>query len=745
MRQSALRLLPLCLAISGVVHAQDGEEPNWLLCVSPESLPMFRELVSESQAREDSPTDVNSDSMDVLKAEQTTFSGNVELSHADQWMAADKLTFMHDSERYATEGPVRYQDRKLRLTADEARGDQNADTLSLKNVRYQFHENLGNGVASSAVMTGSIGELADATYSTCPPGQRQWEFSASTITINDQTKRGRATNATLKLGNVPVFWLPVLSFPTDDKRATGLLAPTIGQDDRNGFDLTLPIYLNLAPNYDATISPHWISRRGLMLEGEFRYLFAHQRGEFAGTWLPSDDITGRDRSLVRWQHFAGINSHWYASANVNHVSDDSYFGDFGNSLTATSTSLLGSSLGVYGRGRFWTTSVSTESWQIANPLLLPGSEPYRRLPRLQASWGKPLADWLEVGINAEWVHFDHENSDASTFDPDKVSGGRRIDVAPYLRLPLGGASWFATPSLTFRHTGYWLDPSRAPSGRDLQPTRDLAIFSFDAGAYFERSTTLGGNAMVQTLEPRLYYLRVPYRDQTDLPLFDTQPLSFLWPSLFRDNRYGGADRQSDANQLTLALTSRLLDADDGSERLSMSIGRISYFDAPRVLLPGESISSDGSAWIVEANLALSDNWKIGASQQWNPDSERTELSSVRSQLRFGSGGVFNASYRYRRDFAEQTDVSFVVPVNDRWRLLGRWNYSLRDDQTLEALAGIEWKGCCTAVRLMARQYIRSFNSRENFGIYLEIELNGLGSFGRRTDEVLDNAILGYSR
>ena len=747
MRPTALRLLPLCLAISGVVHAQESEKkPDWLLCVNPQSLPLFRPLATEELPREQMPTDVNADSMDVLKAQQTVFSGNVELSHADQWLATDKLTYTHDSEQFATEGLVRYQDRTLRLTADEARGDQKADSMSLRNVRYQFHEDLGNGVAASAVMTGDIGELGDATYSTCPPGQRQWEFSASTITINDQTKRGRATNASLKLGNVPVFWFPVISFPTDDKRATGLLAPSIGQDNRNGFDLSLPLYLNLAPNYDATFTPHWMSRRGLMLEGEFRYLFSRQNGELSATWLGDDDFTGRDRSLVRWKHFAGLSQHWYAQANLNHVSDNTYFADFGSSISATSTSLLESELGVYGRGRYWSASLSTEYWQVANPLLLPGSEPYRRLPRLQARYGKPFMPWLEAGINAELVKFDHENSDAPSFDPDKAAGGRRLDLMPYLRMPFGGASWFATPAMAFRHTSYQLDQSRVPNARDQEPSRNLAIFSLDAGAYFERTASFGGKSMIQTLEPRAYYLRVPYRDQDDLPLFDTQPLSFLWPSLFRDNRYGGADRQSDANQLTLALTSRLLDTEDGDERLSASIGHINYFDAPRVRIPGEpAITSDGSAWIVEANLALSDDWSVGASQQWNPDSQRTELSSVRSQLRFGQGGVFNASYRFRRDFAEQTDLSFVVPVNANWRLLGRWNYSVRDQQTLEALAGFEWKGCCTTVRLLARQYVRSFDNRQNLGLYLEIELNGLGSFGRRTDELLDNAILGYSR
>jgi len=272
------------------------------------------------------------------------------------------------------------------------------------------------------------------------------------------------------------------------------------------------------------------------------------------------------------------------------------------------------------------------------------------------------------------------------------------------------------------------------------------VMSLDAGAFLEREFQWNDRGLLQTLEPRLYYLRVPYRDQDDLPLFDTQPLTFSWPGLFRDNRFAGADRQGDADQVTLALTSRLLDAADGRELVSGSIGRIHYFDPPRVTVPGAPLLSDeGSAWVAEASIALGRRWSLGLAQQWEPDTDRTTLSAVRSQWRFGDGGLVNASYRYRADLLEQTDLSFVLPINQNWRLMGRWNYSLRDDETLEALAGFEWKSCCVAVRLLGRQYIREFGGERNTGIYLELELNGLGGLGRDTARLLDDAILDYSR
>ena len=754
MRPTSLRLLPLCLAIAGAVQAQDQPKPTWALCQNPTSLPWFIDPAQVPVTdRALAPTDIAANDLDVLRTENTVFSGDVVLTHADQWLATDKIDYRHQEERFRTEGQVRYQDRTMRLTADSASGDQKADELKLEGVQYQFNDELGNGSARSAVMKGRVGTLTDATYSTCPPGQRQWEFSGGRIAVNDETHTGVAHNVTLRLGGVPVLWLPVVSFPTDDKRRTGLLAPTIGRDDRNGLDLKLPYYLNLAPNYDATLTPRWLSKRGLMLGGEFRYLTERSRGRFEGSYLPADqienqEISGSDRSLLSLRHTTTLSRHWYADADLNNVSDKYYLSDFGDSIDATSISLLASRAGLYGRGKFWSASLSAESWQIATPLLQDGDEPYRRLPRLQASAWRPLARWFEAGLELEAVRFTH----------DTLPGGNRLDLQPWIRFPFGGNAWFVTPKLAWRYTGY----SALDAAGDASPSRSLPIASVDAGAYFEREFQWHGGDYVQTLEPRLYYLRVPYRDQSQLPVFDTRELTFGWTSLFRDNRFGGADRQSDANQVALALTTRVLSASDGRERLGASIGRITYFDPPRVTLPGSPpISDNGSVWVANLDLAVSDWWKLGVSHQWDPDNRSTDLSSVRSQLRLHKGTIVNAAYRFRRDRPnqpglEQTDLSFVIPVNANWNLYGRWNYSLRDypdadpntadgPRTIEALGGFEWNGCCVSVRLLARQYVRSFESQKNLGLYLEIELNGLGSFGRDTARLLDDAILGYAR
>ena len=754
MRRTTLRLLPLCLAVSTAVHAQEAK-PDWLLCRAPQTLPLFTELDTRGGVRENAPTDIDADALDVKEKERTIFTGNVQMVHGDQYMATDKVTFVHESEQFQTEGQVRYQDHSIRLTAGSASGDQKQDKLTLGKVVYQFNDETGNGTAETAQMQGQIGTLTQATYSTCPPGERQWEFAASRITVNDATKTGVAHNATLRLGKVPVLWLPIVSFPTTDERRTGMLAPTLGRDDKNGLDFKIPVYLNLAPNYDATFTPRWLSKRGLALGGEFRYATVRSLGRFDGSWLPDDDLTHRDRGYASFEDVTKLNRHWFFSTHLKNVSDRDYFGDFGDGIDATSISLLSSDIGLYGRGGYWSASLSAETWQIASPLVRDGDEPYRRLPRLQAAAARPLSRWFEAGVDFEAVRFDHDNFDplnpANFF---RYESGDRIDLHPWVRARLGGASWFVMPQLAWSYTRYdSLEGRLVNLGiADSSATRSTPIASLDAGAYFERNFAWRGHDYIQTLEPRLFYLNVPYRDQSLLPLFDTRELTFSWNSLFRDNRFGGADRQADANQMTLALTTRFLRADDGTERFSAGLGRIHYFEDPRVkLLPWDPEPvGGGSPWIATLGVSLSDWWSLGVTQQWDPEGHRTDLSSVHTQLRLHKGTIVNAAYRFRRPGfgllpLEQTDLSFVIPVNTNWNLYGRWNYSLMDNQTIEALGGFEWKSCCMAVRLLGRQYIRSADARENFGLYLEIELNGLGSFGRDTERLLDDAILGYAR
>jgi LPS-assembly protein len=326
-------------------------------------------------------------------------------------------------------------------------------------------------------------------------------------------------------------------------------------------------------------------------------------------------------------------------------------------------------------------------------------------------------------------------------------------------MPLQGAAWYITPTLAWRYTAYELDPALASSlGGNRSPSRSLPISSLDAGLFFDRNVEINGTGYLNTLEPHLFYLNVPYRNQNDLPLFDTRGFAFSWGQLFRDNRYTGPDRQADANQLTLALTSRLLRQRDGHEKLAVSFGQIRYFDDSQVALSASEapIQQGKSAWVTDASYAPTDHWNIGASYQWNPKYRHEDLASLRARYLFPNDGVINLSYRYRRnanngnDLLKQADFSFLYPVNANWSLVGRYYYSLLNSTTqqpgtLEAIGGVQWESCCLAVRLLARRYVHNREGELNNTIGVEFVFKGLGSAGQDTERVLRRAILGYDR
>ncbi|MDQ3494303.1 MAG: LPS-assembly protein LptD [Pseudomonadota bacterium] len=769
-----LRLLPLPLCIACALAApplaaQSGDKPpNYALCPVEDAVPAFPDAPAPRGAaadREDQPTDIAGDIFDGVDGETVNYSGNVTLRRADQFLAADNLSYDSETNTYVATGSIRYQDSALRVEAERLEGDQNDDTHRASNVRYQLTERRGSGRADRIETKGAQASFHGATYSTCPPSERWWELRAGRIDIDDETGMGVARNATLRVGKVPVLYVPWFAFPTDDRRRSGLLYPTIGLSSRNGFDWRQPIYLNLAPNYDMTLRPRLMSKRGLLLGTDFRYLTASGAGVFDLEFLPSDRLArdGRqeeidlgvpaenrrkdDRGLFRYNGRQNLSPLWQARANLSWVSDPRYVEDFSSSLDGISNFALQSDLGVYGRGRSWDAGAMADYWQLSDFTLRDANLPFNRLPRLFGRWEEAYRPWLVPGFDGELVRFQHTDSATRP-------GGSRLDLKPSISFPIEGAAWFVRPTFAWRYTGYALDRDLAAaiaaqngsSVVNTSPSRNLPIATFDAGVFFDRHTTWRGDRYLQTLEPRLFYLNSPFRDQSDFPLFDTQPLTFSYGSLFRDNRYSGADRQADADQLTLAVTTRLISEDDGREKLAASFGQIRYFDDSRVVVPGEVPLERGrSAWIADANYAINDRWNISATYQWDPKFRREDLASLRTRYLIGDDGIVNFSYRNRRDLLQQVDFSFLYPLTPAWSLIGRYYYSLQDRQLLEGIAGVQWDSCCLAVRLVGRRYLRNRIGDLNDAIQLEIELKGLGSAGPDTERRLRRAILGYYR
>lgn len=716
------------------------DKQRYALCRSNRLLDFYVPGLGPASDREQSELVLDGDDFDIADRERVRIEGGVVARRADQLLRTERLDYDSSTGDYAAPEPMTYQDSGLLLSAGSGRGNLNDNSAELTDVRYQFLSSRGNGSAERIqILDHERARMEQMDFSTCDLDHPDWQLRARRIDIDQSTGVGKARNATLYFHGVPLLYVPYGEFPIDDRRKSGLLLPSISRSNSGGVDFMLPYYVNLAPNYDLTLYPRVITSRGYMLGAEFRYLLSsNHQGQVFGTFLPDDKaFNGENRGYLEIKHFSRINADWYVSTDIRQVTDDRYFEDFGDSLSIAATSVLPSRAGLYGRGAWWRAAVTLDAYKITDPNLPSRFEPFRRLPRITFNAREQIGLGLVAGVDSELVRFSKSS---------RPEDGSRLDIYPYLALPIERAGWFLRPELGWRQTEYDYDFGEG----NREDSRGLPIFSVDGGLVFERETRWLGRDWLHTLEPRVFYLNVPYHDQDDLPVFDTQELTFGVGQLFRTNRFVGADRQGDANQATFAVTSRLIEAVDGRERLTATLGQIRYFRPQRVQLPCGTTACpatdfSASAYVGEINLRLSDDWYASVGGQWNPESNRTDVSSFRIQHRLPRDGIINFTYRYRRNFLEQVDTSALYPLNERWRLIGRWNWSLRDSSTLEAMAGIEFESCCYAVRLLGRQYVRNAEGDKNNAIYLEIELKGLGNLGRKSEDLLRRAIVGYNR
>ncbi|MCX7514013.1 LPS-assembly protein LptD [Frateuria hangzhouensis] len=740
---------------------------NFVLC-RPNALLDFYDptLPHDPAQRETSDTVVDASHVDSSDQAVYRLSGNVRIERADQLLRADRIDYNDATTDYDAQGHVRYQEAGQLLSADRLRGNNQANHGIAENVRYQLLQSRGNGTAAR-------GELLDAqhsryslvTYSTCDVGHHLWEVRAKNLKMDKDTGVGTAHGATMRFADVPFLYLPYFTFPLDDRRKSGFLYPAFGSSSRSGTMFAIPYYLNLAPNYDATLEPRIYSQRGALLASEFRYLVPGTRGQLnieylsddrGGNTSESQPTRGTDRWLLKYRDSTHLWGPWSFGTSINRASDRSYLRDFGNDLYTTAVGTLTSSAYVRGHGDWWNASFGASSYQNVDPFLPDTVVQYKRWPSARLGLDIPVNRWLEFGADAE----------ATAFRKDERIEGDRLDLYPYLSADFRGAAWFVRPKLAYRYTAYQLDSNYASYGyrglltgtqaspfEDRTPSRALPIASLDTGLIFDRQTSLFGSSYTQTLEPRLYYLYVPYRDQDDLPVFDSRRMSFDYWQLFSANQFAGADRQMNANNLTAAVTTRLLD-DEGVERLSASIGQIHYFAPQRVQLPNGAVSSAAatdwtrSDYVAQLAVQLNDRWRLNSAYQWSPNSRKTNLGTLGLQRRIGVDGIFNFSYRFRRNLVEQYDASAIYPISERWRLLGRWVYSVRDKRTVEALAGVEYDSCCVAVRVVGRHYVVtrgpvSERGESDNALMFELVFKGLGAFNGKTEDVLRRGILGY--
>ncbi len=723
----------------------DQQESNWPLCTDSLNIPA-RPVVEADLA----PGEVHiaADDADLEAEGVSTLEGNVEITRDDQQVRADYVQFDQLDNTADLEGNIQYWDESIYLEADKAHIEFNTDTGQFENTKYTIKDSRGRGKSADLEMKiGTETNLKDADYSTCDPANKFWALSASEIHLDHVEEWGSAKNVVLKIKGVPVFYSPYMSFPLSKKRKTGFLTPGLGSSNRNGFEARTPFYWNIAPQMDATLTPRLLTDSGVMLMGEFRHMSKNSESEIRAEYLPSDtEFDDKDRNLIGVKHQHKFAGRGRFSLDYNRVSDKEYFEDFGSSLEITSTRFLRQRGDISYGGSWWNARARLENYQTVDSTIAAVNKPYKRLPQINFNAHSPGDNnKFRYMLRSEFTYFDRGGDDTTSVE--NVLGSR-LDLLPSISYPFRTASTFLTPKLGLRYTQYDLHNT---SSFKSSPSRLLPIFSVDSGVFLERDFSLFGKQSLQTLEPRLFYLYVPEENQDDLPVFDTGLYDFSFDSLFREDRFNGKDRIGDANQFTLALTSRLIDHDTGREKGYLSLGQIYYLHDRDVTLPGvEKRDENSSPIVAELGVALLKHWKFRGNLQWDPHNNKTEKLLTEVQYKPASNKVVNLSYRVRRPSTnlsgidvEQSDISFHWPLKQNWSMIGRWNYAIPENRSLEIFGGVEYESCCWGFRAVARRFLNDINGNFDTGVFLQLELKGLSGIGRKTVDFLKQKIPGY--
>ena len=687
------------------------------------------------------PTFMRADAAKSLDRDVTELEGNAEVTRDGTQINADYLRYDRRENRVEATGNVTVTDPAgAQYTTRETQMDLDTHAGSAEAGTYRLPGQLGRGdMERVEFIDRHRTRLSAVRYTTCPENRDDWFLRARWIDLDTARNVGVARNMTLDLFGLPVLYLPYFRFPLSDERQSGFLVPQIGYASRTGTVLAAPYYFNLAPNYDATLTPRLMTERGVQLQTEFRYLGRTLNGRLEAEYLPDDRLADRDRAAGTFVHSQAFNPYWRGFVDLRRVSDRDYLSDFGDHLGVTSVTHLPQNAEVGYRGSIWSFTARASDYQIVDRSIGPAVEPYARLPQLLfAGNSGSTPHGAQYGFAGELVNFEH----------DVLVTGQRAYLNPSVRLPLARVYGFLTPELGLRHIAYSLnEPPPALPGPDNRPSVTAPYAALDTGLYFDREFEIGGGYFDQTLEPRLYYLYVPFRAQDDLPDFDTSVPDFSFANLFRTNRFIGGDRIGDANQLTVALTTRVIDQDSGTERVRASIGRIYYFDERRVNLPAGTVETGASDIAAEGVAQLAGNWHARASTQWAAEGDRTVRSSFFLQHQPAADRIVNLGYRLVRDQLEQVDLSAEWPVGARWTLRGRSLYSLRDIDrgNVDSFIGVEYRHCCWAVRFYAaRGIVQTVSGAEETNRFLlEFELAGLSRAGRGFESPLQQGVFTF--
>lgn len=763
----AVARLALCawlgLGAAGTAQAQSSSP------LQLKSTPMLAEeppRTPESQG----PVFVSGDRISGRPDLETVVEGNAELRRGATSMRADRIEYVQSEDLLKSQGHVRINHMGNRFEGP---------LLELKLERFEgfFSQpryrllGRGNGLAERIDFIDDKHMTAQrVSYTSCERDNEEswkpaWELTATRIDFDMAQERGLASGAVVRFKGVPILGFPKVSFPLSDKRQSGFLPPTIGIDSRNGFELRQPYYLDIAPNRDATFSPAILSRRGVDLAGEFRYLEPDYKGQLRANLLPGDRLRGTDRWSYSLQHAASIDTGLSAvgrlglNLNLNRVSDNDYWRDFPMASGATTQRLFTQDATLSWSRGYFSSSLRTLKWQTLQDVASPIVPPYDRLPQLTAAYTRVDAPLAGLGTGFDWS----VSGDYTRFSADErltgQTNGNRLFSQLQLSRPWLWPGGFITPKVQLHATRYQFDAPLANGASSA--SRVVPTFSLDSGLQFERPASFLGRSFTQTLEPRAFYVRTPFRDQSNLPNYDSGANSFNFATVFTENAFVGNDRISDANLLTLGVTSRLLDPETGAEAVRVGIAQRLRFADQKVALPGALPVTDRvSDLLAGASINWVPQWTFDGTLQYNPKLSQSELASIGVRYNPGNYRTVSAALRRQRGISEQVDVGWQWPINDLWGdkgrelgagqgqgggryySVGRLNYSTLDKKLVDAVVGVEYDGCCWIGRVVL-QRSQSSTSTASTKLLFQLELVGFSRIGASPLQTLKTNVPRY--
>jgi LPS-assembly protein len=738
------------------------QETAQLQCDIPTLVPIVTDTVPVT----DDSIRITSNYSSIEQDKLADFSGNVTLVDKSQTITADQLTFDRLLMKFNAQGNIHYQSQSIDIHADELNASKNDKSTVMLNTSYRLYGTPGHGSAEELKINSKDGlSLLHSTFTTCTGDKPDWQIKASEIDISADGSTGEAYNAQVRLFDVPVLYLPYFTFPVSKQRKSGFLYPKIGTTSNSGLEIETPYYWNIAPNIDATITPHYMSKRGTQLKTEFRYLSGLQSGSINVEYLNKDaEITANDdaRYLARLQHVGTFSEGFRAYIDYTNISDDNYLVDIGSKEYNSNDAYLYQVAELSYFGENWQSTIKIQDFEV-----LGNHQPsYKTLPQIEISAQQPFALFSEKTVQGQFELYSELTSFAAE-NSQQVSANR-YHVEAGLSFPVSTPAWFLNSEFKLLHTYYQQSDIQIGSELTKNVNRTLPKVRFHGGINFDRTLSLFGHNYTQTIEPQVQYLYIPEKDQTDIGLYDTTSLQDDYNGLFRDQSYSGLDRISGANQYTWGITSRVLD-ESNLEVFRLSVGRIQYLSENNIFdeiilntnNAVEPTTNQQSSLAANLFYRLNHKWQISSDIQYNTRESFTNKSQMSLNYQIDKYNSVQLNHRYTRNVSgsslEQASLLASFAINKDWAFVGRLTEDLQQSRSLESYAGLQYESCCWAIRIAYHRYINSnlsddglFNENRdefNSGFVLQFIIKGLdgtqGPIG--TQEMFDSSIFGYKR